>query len=149
MTLTEKTTMGMSHISQKMIVDDKQAVEFIVLSDKELNVNDWIIKSKFIDIEKGLEKSSSFDYQLKRTIKGNPDEGIASQNGKALRIIKGDDLITIGVYTQSYGETWKKSHTHQLNKILFDTYTRVVLNDEKVHELEKKNKSPEKFSLNV
>ncbi len=147
-TIPSKDTL--SHISQKQIADkvNNSISEFIVISNSDTTVQDWIFKPKFLEIADGLG-DTSLDYPLKRTIQGNADEGRKLQKGKALRVAVDKDMVIISVYTQSYGEAWELSHTHNIDKVVFDAYALVVKNDLAVAKVEKDMKSPENFSLNL
>ena len=138
------------YISQKTIADkaNNTSSEFIVISNSDITVQDWIFKPKFLEIADGLG-DTSLDYPLKRTMQGNADEGRKLQKGKALRVAVDKALVSISVYTQSYGEAWQLSHTHNIDKVTFDAYAVVVRNDLAVAKVEKDMKSPENFSLNL
>ena len=141
---------AVSFISQKQIVDKKEKTisEFLILSMPDFTMQDWIFKPKFIEIANSL-KSTLLDYPLKKVVKGNKDEGKEAVEGKALRITSDKDIFSIEVYTQSYGEAWSLSHTHQISKNVFDAYVLVVKNDQAVSVLEKESKAPKNFSLNL
>ena len=138
-----------SFISQKQIADkaNNSLSEFTVLSKSDFKTQDWIFKSKFLEINE-LLGSDPLEYPLKKT-KGNPDEGQKPIDGKALRITMDKKIITIDVYTQKYGEKWSLSHTHQIAKNVFNAYALVVKNDLAVSELEIESKTPKNFSLNL
>lgn len=140
----------LGHMGQKIIVDkvNSKVSEFIVFSNSDLTVNDWVFKPKFSEMVNNLS-DKPVDYPLKRTIKGNPDESRSAQTGKALRISVDETTVTVGVYTQVYGESWKLSHTHIISKTIFNAYILIVNNETIVAEIEKNNKAPENFSLNL
>lgn len=139
-----------SFICQKLIVDkaNNSISEFIVISDSDLIMQDWVIKPKFSEIVDGYG-ATPLEYPLKRTIQGNVDEGRKHQEGKALRVTLDKDVVSMGVYTQSYGQAWELSHTHTIDKVLFDAYALVVSNDQEVAKAEKDKKLPVNFSLNL
>ena len=145
---TVKEKLG--HIAQQIIVDKKNgsSTEFIKFSSPDFKESDWISKGKFLEIVKKLS-DKPVEYQLKRTIQGNLDERKDPQSGKALRITPTEENISVAIYTQIHGKSWNYSHTHVLDKPLFDAYKLVVMNDAVVTEIEKKQKSPENFSLNL
>ncbi len=140
----------LDYITQKIIADNSEnkISEFIVLSNAGFTNNDYIFKPKFSEIVANFGEKP-VEYQLKRTIEGNPDEGRQSQKGKALRLSISGDSVIIGVYTQVYGEPWASSHTYSIDKALFDAYALVVKNDADIAKKEKQNKAPENFSLNL
>jgi len=139
-----------SYMSQKIIVNksDNKLSAFIVLSKIDLIINDWILKSKLLEIVKKIG-DEPVEYQLKRTIKGNPDEGRDSQSGKALRLSVSGDTVNIAIYTQVHREAWVLSHTHTIGKTIFDAYVLVLQSDTAVTEVEKQKKSPENFTMNL
>lgn len=141
---------NLGFISQKFIVDkvSGKVSEFIQLGNTRFTNSDWIFKPKFSEIVVNFG-DKPVEYQLKRTIEGNPDEGRQSQKGKALRLSISGDSVIIGVYTQVYGEPWASSHTYSIDKALFDAYALVVKNDADIAKKEKQNKAPENFSLNL
>ncbi len=138
-----------SFISQKQIADkaNNSLSEFMVLSSHDFKKQDWVIKSKFLEIS-NLLGTTPLEYPLKK-MKGNVDEGQKAIDGKALRITVKKDIVSIAVYTQSYGKAWSLSHTHQIAKNVFDAYALVVKNDQDVLKLEKESKAPKNFSLNL
>ncbi len=148
-TVTNKEIL-FSHISQKQITDKStgRTTEFVVMFDSKFENNDWLSKTKLMDIVSKLG-DKPLEYPLKKTLKGNPDEGRAVQSGKVLRITLGEDNVTVDVYTQVYGESWKLIKTHTISKTIFDAYVLVVKNDIAVVEAEKENKASENFSLNL
>jgi hypothetical protein len=60
--------------------------------------------------------------------------------------VSGENVI-ISIHTQVYGENWKKSHTHIVDKSLLDAYIVVVKNDMDVTQKEEEGKTPKGFSL--
>ncbi len=139
-----------SYICQKSIYDKdkRQTTSLAVLSSHDFKTNDWTSTPKFHDISSKIDKLP-LDYPLKKTIKGNEDENRPSQQGKALRLSLLAGNYSIAIYTQNYGEAWKLSHTHTIEKSLFDAYITVSLNNKMVDEAEKESKSPDNFSLNL
>ncbi len=139
-----------SSMLQKQITDKKtRAVTgFVMISDPDFKKMDWIGKSSFTDIA-GRLSATPIEYQLRKAKKGDEDENLRVVLGKALKISVLDTTVTIEVYTQKFGETWKLSHTHTLDKMLFDAYALVIKNDEAVSKAEKESKSPENFSLGL
>lgn len=142
--------LNLSLMTQKQIVDKttNKISEFIVIDNPKMLLKEWIIKYKYLDMISILS-SEPIDYRLKETSKGNPDEGKAPQDGKALRLSVSDDSVTIVVYVQAYGKPWTESHTHILDKALFDAYRLVIKNEADIAEKEKEKKSPANFSLNL
>lgn len=140
----------LDYISQKIIADksENKISEFIVLSNAGFTNNDYIFKPKFSEIVANFGEKP-VEYQLKRTIEGNPDEGRQSQNGKALRLTVNGDTVIIGIYTQMYGARWAQSHTYTIDKVHFDAYALVVKNDADIAKKEKEKKSPDDFSLDL
>lgn len=108
-----------------------------MFSNFDLTVNDWIFKPKFLEIVTSLNDKPT-DYRLKRTSKGNPDEGNTPQEGKALRLSVSGDSVIVGVYTQVHGSPWRLIHTHTIDKAIFDAYALVVRNDADIAEKEKR-----------
>ncbi len=152
---TVSTTNTLSYMSQRQIssITDKVKNQtsisgFIILSSSDFKHQVWIIKSKFLEITK-LMGSTQLEYPLKKAIQGNANEGKKTVEGKALRINVEEKIVSISVYTQSYGEVWSLSHTHQIAKNVFDAYVLVLKNDQDVSELEKESKIPKNFSLNL
>lgn len=141
---------NLGNISQKIIADNSEnkISEFIVLSNAGFTNSDWIFKPKFSEIVANFGEKP-VEYQLKRTIEGNPDESRQSQKGKALRLSVNGDNVIIGIYTQVFGEPWTQSHTYAIDKTIFDSYALVVKNDADIAKKEKEQKSPENFSLNL
>jgi len=139
-----------SYMSQKQITDKStdKTTEFVVLSDNNFENNDWLSKTKLMDIESKLG-TDPLEYPLKKARKGNEDEGHKAVQGKAIKISSIGDTVSIGVYAQTYGASWTLSHTHFIDKGTFDAYVLVVKNDIAVVEAEKSNKAPENFSLNL
>jgi hypothetical protein len=142
---------NLSYIMQTMIADkaNNKTSEFIVLSKPDFTMQDWIYKPKFIEFTANGLGDKPIDYLLKKTVKGNEDEGRKTIVGKALHLTVDKELVSIGIYTQKHGQAWQLSHTHTIDKALFEAYVRVVQNDKKVSELEKENRAPENFSLNL
>jgi len=147
---SNKLKTSVSSLQQKVIVDQttNKASEFVVSSTPDFSIRDWIIKPKFREIASKLGKEP-LEYQLKRTQKGNEDEGRKPIQGKAVKVSIADNIVSVEVYTQNFGESWKLSHTHTLEKALFDAYAVVIKNDEAVSKAEKEVKSPDNFSLNL
>lgn len=141
---------NLGYITQKNIADksENKISEFIVLSNAGFTNSDWIFKPKFSEIVANFG-DKPVDYQLKRTIEGNPDEGRQSQKGKALRLTSNGDSVIISIYTQVFGEPWAQSHRYTIDKSIFDAYALVVKNDADIAKKEKEQKTPENFSLNL
>lgn len=139
-----------SLMSQKIIADksENKISEFIVFYNVDFTISDWVFKPKFSEMVTNFS-DKPVDYPLKRTIKGNLDEGKEPQSGKALRLSVIDDTVSVEVYTQIHAESWKLSHTHIIAKSVFDAYVLVIKNDTVVATAEKVKKSPENFSLNL
>ena len=139
-----------SHMSQKFIVDKITNVisAFVVVSDGELKQPLWLSKDKFCLMSSRVD-TKPIEFPLKKTIQGNKDDNKKPQDGKALRVEVIDSTVKIGVYTQTYGENWKLSHTYIVDKVTFDAYALVASNDILVADMEKKNQAPVDFSLNL
>ncbi|NOR55183.1 MAG: hypothetical protein GQ531_03145 [Sulfurovum sp.] len=139
-----------SHISQKQIFDrtSNSVSGFVVLSTPTFKKQDWISVRKLMDINSKIDKLP-LDYALKATIKGDYDESKKPQDGKALHLTLDGDNYKFEIYTQVYGREWQSSHTHTIDKALFNAYVIVVHNDIAVNEAEKDQKSPDDFSLNL
>ena len=148
-----KDVIDFSHISLSGIVDRDKGINnpFIVVSSSKFTSSIWFTETKFLEICTLFEGSNSdpLDYQLKRTIKGNPDEGRETHVGKAIRITQNTTSYQIEVFTQSYGESWKFNELYQVKSSLFEAYILVVRNTHAVKELEKTSKSPKNFSLGL
>ena len=124
--------------------------KFVVLTKLDTGEIDWILESKFLDICSLLDSSkSAVKYPLKNAIKGNEDEGRKSQTGKALRVIKDNDIIKVEVFHQNYGEGWKLHHKHIITSNVFESYRVVIQNNLDVLQAEKDAKKPKNFSLNL
>ena len=145
----QKEKNDMAFISQKQIADkaNNSLSEFIVFSNHDFTKQDWVIKSKFLEIS-NLLGTTPLEYPLKK-MKGNVDEGQKAIDGKALRIIVEEELVSIAVYTKSYGKSWSLSHTHHIDKNIFDAYALAVKNDQAVSKLEQESKTPKNFSLDL
>lgn len=137
-------------MQQKFIVDKSthQLSEFIVFSDNNLTKSDWVSKSRFEELSKKVG-STPLEFPLKKSRKGNEDEGYKPTQGKAVKVTLTDDLVTFEVYVQNHGETWKLSHTHLVSKDIFMAYKVVVKNDSDVSKAEKERQTPEHFSLGL
>ncbi len=140
----------LSHISQRHIADkvNNSISGFTVFSSPNFKEQDWITQRKILEFTERLS-SIPLEYPLKETRQGNADENKKPVDGKALRITVEKDIVSIAVYTQTYGKIWSLSHTHQIAKNVFDAYALVVKNDKDVLELEKESKAPKNFSLNL
>jgi hypothetical protein len=148
-TIPNKVTL--SYISQKQIIDkaDNSILEFIVVGNSDATQEDWILGYKFLAIGDSLG-DTPIELQLKKTRKSKEDEGgKPGSAGKALSITVKGELVSLSVYTQDYGQAWQFSHTHTIDKTLFDAYVLVVQNNKKVSVLKKENDAPENFSLNL
>ncbi len=139
-----------SHMTQKVIFDKVKdmSTSFVIISDANFDKNEWIVGYKFLEMANEISDKPS-DYPLKKTFKGNADENKKSQDGKALQVIVDGNIVNLAVCAQVFGETWKISHTHTIDKVIFDAYVLVLKNDSKVKELEKESKSPKNFSMNL
>ncbi len=148
--LSMKDKKQISSILQKQIVDEKTKVVtgYVMISDSDFKNTDWISKWAFTSIVEGVGKTP-MEYPLRKSKKGNEDENLKVVLGKALKVSMLDNTISMEVYTQKFGETWKLCHTHTLDKSLFDAYALVIKNDEVVSQAEKESKSPKNFSLNL
>ena len=137
-------------ISQKQIFDrtTNSVIAFVVLSTPTFKKQDWISVGKLMDINSKIGELP-LEYNLKRTIKGNYDEGTKPQDGKAVKLFLDGDNYKFEVYTQVFGRGWQLSHSHIVGKVLFNAYVTVVQNDIAVNAAEKDQKSPNDFSLNL
>ena len=151
--MSTKSNSAISTIKTTFIteVQDKRCkvVQFLVIGSD--NKYDWITETKCLQIIEILSKQEGepIDFPLKKTIQGNLDEGKDPRDGKALRFIQKDVSINIEVYTQSYNEKWKLSHTHIIPKQLFDAYMLVIKNTYNVLLSEKNYIDVENFSLGL
>lgn len=137
-----------SLISQKLIIEDNKAAGFVVFSKPTFEQQDWISILKLGAIGSKMNQLP-LEYQLKRTMKGNVDEGRQLKSGKAVKLSLDADTYRVEIYTQKYGQSWLLSHTHTVNKTILDAYLLVVKSDAYVANAEKKAKSPENFSLKL
>lgn len=139
-----------SHVCQKQIFDrsTNSVIAFVVISTPTFKKHDWINHNKVVDINSKIDKLP-LEYNLKRTIKGNYDEGTKPQDGKAFKLFLEGDNYKFDVYTQVHGRGWLLSHSHTIAKTLFKAYVMVIQNDLAVNEAEKDQKSPDDFSLNL
>ncbi len=96
-----------------------------------------------------MDYDSSLEYPLKKTVKGNEDEGIVAVSGKAIYAEMKDSEVTIKVYTQVHGKDWEYSHTHILDVETYLAYVTVFENTEAVIKAEKENHAPTNFSMNL
>ncbi len=144
------TKVDLGYMVEKIIVDKKTQLvsKYMMFSTPDFSKNDWFFKDKFMAIAQRIGKEP-LQYPLKKAVKGDPDEGKKAIEGKAVHVSIVDDIIVIGVYTQTYGSAWKLSHTHTVEKVLFDAYVFIIKNDESVSKAEKESKSPENFSLGL
>ncbi len=139
-----------SFISQRQIFDrsTNSVSKFVVLSSPTFKKEDWISVAKLMDIDSKMVKLP-LAYNLKRTLKGDYDEGQKPQDGKAFNLHDDGSVYKFDIYTQVHGRSWLLSHSHTIDKALFATYIRVTKNDAAVIEAGKDLKSPEDFSLNL
>ena len=144
------TKINNGFISQKQIFDrsTNSVAAFLVLSTPGFKKQDWISFGKLVDINSKINKLP-LDYALKATVKGNYDESKKPQDGKALHLSLDGDNYVFDIYTQVYGRDWQLSHSHIIDKALFNSYVTVVQNDIAVNSAEKDQKSPNDFSLNL
>lgn len=121
--------------------------EFIVFGTD--GIFDWFGIKKFNEFNSLLDYDSSLDYPLKKTVKGNEDEGIVAISGKAIYGEMKDSEVTIKVYTQVHGKEWEYSHTHIIDVKTYLAYVTVFENTELVIKAEKENHAPINFSMNL
>ncbi len=139
-----------SFISQRQIFDrsTNSVSKFVVLSSPTFKKEDWISVGKLMDIDSKMVKLP-LEYNLKRTLKGDYDEGQKPQDGKAFNLHDEESIYKFDIYTQVHGRSWLLSHSHIVDKALFATYVRVTENDAAVNEAGKDQKSPADFSLGL
>ena len=124
------TKINNGFMSQKQIFDrtTNSAIAFVVLSTPTFKKQDWISVGKLVDINSKTDKLP-LEYSLKVTLKGNYDESKKAQDGKALHLSLDGDNYVFDIYTQVYGRDWQLSHSHIIDKALFNAYVTVVQND--------------------
>lgn len=139
----------MKHTTISNIENSKCKVsEFTVFSTN--GVADWISSLKFNEVNSLLtDDKQVVEYPLKAARKSNEDEGVKGEVGKAIRLAVSEDIMTISVYTQEYGNSWKKSHEHVIDKKTYDAYALVFSNSAEVFKAEKQSKEPVNFTLNL
>ncbi len=144
-----------SHIQSKVLTNNESGkcteTSFIVISGFDFEKADWVLNEKFVEMTSMLEESidEEFEYPLKASTP--PAEGRKAQEGKAVRITVKDGILIIGIYTQTYGKLWGFSHTHMVDKSIFDHYVSVAKNDVDVIRREQVNKRElrRSFTLNL
>lgn len=144
----------LSHMLQKIMVDksDKKALEYIVFSSPHFKDNDWISKEKLSEIIAGLGDKKMVSYELKKRIKGNRDENKRPQDGKALKLIREDKIVSVSIYilsSQEKEEKYRHSHTHLIDKNVFEAYVLAMQNDKSVLKKEASQRSIDNFSLQL
>ena len=142
-------TTDMSYIAQNFIADGGKVNKFAVTSSPDFKNRDWLSEKKFIEMNKLASNKSVVEYQLKPTLKGNLDENKRSQVGKAVKLEFLEKEIKIEVYTQVFGKSWSLSHTHVLERELYEAYVRVFLNNTAVDLVETEKRSPKNFTLDL
>ena len=144
------TKINNGFISQKQIFDrsSNSVAAFVVLSTPTFEKQDWISVGKLMDLNSKID-TLPLEYKLKVTIKGNYDESKKPQDGKALHLSLDGDNYIFDIYTQVPGRGWQLSHSHIIDKALFNVYVTVVENDIAVNAAEQDQKSPDDFSLNL
>lgn len=144
----------LGYMSQKMIVDKVSSIvsEFVVFSDPEFKDTDWLSKSRLAEIIAQLGDKKVVTYQLKKAIKGSPDDQKRLQDGKAVKFTITDQHVSIAYYSNSSQikeEKWRESHTYSIEKKVFDAYILVMQSDIAVAKKEKEQKSLENSSLKL
>ena len=144
-----------SHIQIKVLTNNESgkctATSFTVLSSPGFEKADYFLDHKFVEMESMLDESidEEFEYPIKSARKAS--EGRKAQDGKAVRITLKEGVLTIGIYIQTYGKPWVLSHTHIVDKIIFDSYVSVAKNDVDVISREQVNDRElrRSFTLNL
>jgi len=144
-----------SHIQTKVLTNNESgkctATSFRVLSTYDFEKAVWFLNYKFVEMASFLKESidEEFVFPLKTTTMAA--EGRKAQEGKAIHITSKDDILTIGIYIQSYGKPWELSHIHHLEKSIFDKYVSVATNDVDVISREQVNARElrRRFTLNL
>ena len=144
-----------SHIQTKVLTNNEFGkcivTLFIVLSTFDFEKSVWFLDHKFVEMTSMLDESIDevFEYPLKPTTMAT--EGRKAQDGKAVHITEKDGVLIIGIHIETYGKPWVLSHTHLLDKSIFDNYVSVRKNDvdvisrEQVNDREKRRS----FTLNL
>lgn len=139
-----------SSVKTEVLVDGSKKNFFLIFSNG-INKADWISYSRIIEIEEHLKKNklNSTFYMLSMPKKGNHDEKREAKVGKTMQFLKEVDVVKIEIYLQQHGETPKLSHTHSIERKLFDAYTTVIMNDKNVLEMEQETKKKNKFTVSL
>lgn len=144
-----------SHLQIKLLnnrdADKCTATLFMVLSTPDFETHDWILNDKFVEMGGMLQESidDEFEYPVKTATMAA--EGRKAKEGKAVRITFDNDILSIGIYTQTYGKLWELSHTHLVDKSVFNNYVSVAKNDADVikRELTNARETRRSFTLNL
>jgi len=144
----------LGHMSQKIMVDkfSKEALQYIVFSSPNFEDNDWVSKIKLTEIIDKLGEKKESNYVLKKRMKGNRDENKRPQDGKALKLIREDKIVSVSIYilsSQEKEEKYRHSHTHLIDKNVFEAYVLAMQNDTSVAKKEAIQRSIENSSLQL
>lgn len=144
----------LSHMSLKIMVDkfSKEALEYTVFSTPNFEDNTWVSKPKFSDVIDKLGEKKVVNYVLKKRMKGNRDENKRPQDGKALKLIREDKIVSVSIYvlsSQEKDDKYRHSHTYLIDKNVFEAYVLVMQNDTSVAKKEAAQRSIENSSLQL
>ncbi len=136
-----------SLMSQKFITDDNKITPFVLFLTRAKS--DWIRVSNLLEVSARINQLPLF-YTFKKATQAKGDGKSISQDGKALKLSLDDGgVYVIDIYLNAYGQKEKLSHTHRIDKNIFDAYITVLENNVSVAEAEAKQKTEERFSLNL
>lgn len=134
----------MAFISQKVICDktDGNISYFVMISDEIFKLNEWISNVKFLAFSEEYEKNTSNGIVIKKSYKGNSDEGKDSVEGKALFPSVEKDLVKIDVFVEKPidKDNWILSHSHYIKKNIFDAFVLVVKTNVLTNKAEKEHR---------
>ena len=140
-------------IHQEKIIDKKDCTvsSFLVLRNLDTKEALWFSQKRLNEILKHVETLKSgepYSLLLKPFYRGNPDEGLPSKLGKAVRIQKEDDVYSFIVYTSEKRNVWEEStERYRIESSLFETYLQVLQNDHQVDLLVKEMQEESSLQL--
>ncbi len=141
----------MAFIGQKIICDQKDGSVsyFVVLSDTTFKISEWIGNSKFLALCEEYEKNTSDGIVIKKSYKGNPDEGKDSAEGKALFPSVEKDLVKIDVLVEkpTDKDNWILSHSHYIKRNIFDAFVLVAKTNVLTNKAEKEHRDSKVLKL--
>lgn len=134
----------MAFIGQKIICDktDGSVSTFVTISDTTFKISEWVGNSKFLALGEEYENNTSNGIVIKKSYKGNPDEGKDSVDGKALFPSVEKDLVKIDVLVEKFTDkdNWILSHSHYIKKNIFDAFVLVIKTNVLTNKAEKEHR---------